>query len=201
MNSAAWRTSAGAAARVPVACAPEPDASLQGPEAAGRVRASASTATATCRSRPEVGPTARSWSSWAARAGALPAGRETCDAGRSDSDRAVEHRVAQRREWRHPGRSTCISRLRAASRYRSRRSASPAAGATPAAADAAAAAVGHPRGGRRDGGPILVDGELVVATMMTVTLSADHRVLNGAVASSWVATFASVIEQRVRLLA
>ncbi len=61
--------------------------------------------------------------------------------------------------------------------------------------------MGHPRGGRRDGGPILVDGELVVATMMTVTLSADHRVLNGAVAARWLAAFASVIEQPVRLLA
>ena len=48
--------------------------------------------------------------------------------------------------------------------------------------------------------PIVVDGELAVATLMTVTLSADHRVLDGAVAARWLAAFASVIERPLRLL-
>ena len=48
--------------------------------------------------------------------------------------------------------------------------------------------------------PVVVDGELAVATVMTVTLSADHRVLDGAVAARWLAAFASVIERPLRLL-
>ena len=48
--------------------------------------------------------------------------------------------------------------------------------------------------------PTVVDGELAVATLMTVTLSADHRVLDGAVAARWLAAFASVIERPLRLL-
>lgn len=48
--------------------------------------------------------------------------------------------------------------------------------------------------------PVVVDGELGVATVMTVTLSADHRVLDGAVAARWLAAFASLIERPLRLL-
>ena len=48
--------------------------------------------------------------------------------------------------------------------------------------------------------PIVLDGELTVATVTTVTLSADHRVLDGAVAARWLAAFASVIERPLRLL-
>ena len=48
--------------------------------------------------------------------------------------------------------------------------------------------------------PVVVDGELAVATVMTVTLSVDHRVLDGAVAARWLAAFASVIERPLRLL-
>ena len=42
--------------------------------------------------------------------------------------------------------------------------------------------------GRRD------DGELAVGTVMTVTLSADHRVLDGALAAQWLAAFVRRIE-------
>lgn len=38
------------------------------------------------------------------------------------------------------------------------------------------------------------DGELATATLMTVTLSADHRVIDGAVAAEWMAAFVRRIE-------
>lgn len=48
--------------------------------------------------------------------------------------------------------------------------------------------------------PIVVDGELAVGTMMTVTLSADHRVIDGAVAAEWMAAFVALIENPVGIL-
>jgi pyruvate dehydrogenase E2 component (dihydrolipoamide acetyltransferase) len=44
------------------------------------------------------------------------------------------------------------------------------------------------------------DGELAVATVMTVTLSADHRVIDGAVAAEWTAAFTRLIEKPLALL-
>lgn len=44
------------------------------------------------------------------------------------------------------------------------------------------------------------DGVLGVATVMTVTLSADHRVLDGALAAEWLAAFQKRIEQPMSLL-
>ncbi len=44
------------------------------------------------------------------------------------------------------------------------------------------------------------DGTLGVATMMTVTLSADHRVLDGAIAAQWLAAFQRRIENPVSIL-
>ena len=44
------------------------------------------------------------------------------------------------------------------------------------------------------------DGTLGVATLMTVTLSADHRVLDGALAAEWLAAFKKRIEQPMSLL-
>ena len=44
------------------------------------------------------------------------------------------------------------------------------------------------------------DGALVVGTVMTVTLSADHRVLDGAVAAEWLAAFQRRIEHPLSLL-
>lgn len=44
------------------------------------------------------------------------------------------------------------------------------------------------------------DGSLGVATLMTVTLSADHRVLDGALAAQWLSALVGVIENPVRML-
>lgn len=44
------------------------------------------------------------------------------------------------------------------------------------------------------------DGALGVATIMTVTLSADHRVLDGALAAEWLAAFTKRIESPMSLL-
>lgn len=48
--------------------------------------------------------------------------------------------------------------------------------------------------------PIVVDDELAVGTVMTVTLSADHRVLDGALAAQWLAAFVALIENPVSIL-
>ncbi|KPI00332.1 Dihydrolipoyllysine-residue acetyltransferase [Actinobacteria bacterium OK006] len=48
--------------------------------------------------------------------------------------------------------------------------------------------------------PVVNDGELAVATVMTVTLSADHRVIDGALAARWLAAFVERIENPMMLL-
>ena len=48
--------------------------------------------------------------------------------------------------------------------------------------------------------PVVVDGQLAVGTVMTVTLSADHRVIDGAVAAEWMAAFTRRIEHPISLL-
>ncbi|MBG6056521.1 pyruvate dehydrogenase E2 component (dihydrolipoamide acetyltransferase) [Salinibacterium sp. CAN_S4] len=47
---------------------------------------------------------------------------------------------------------------------------------------------------------IVVDGELAVGTIMTVTLSADHRALDGALAAQWLAAFVKRIENPLGML-
>jgi pyruvate dehydrogenase E2 component (dihydrolipoamide acetyltransferase) len=47
---------------------------------------------------------------------------------------------------------------------------------------------------------IVVNGALEVGTIMTVTLSADHRVLDGALAAQWLAAFVKHIENPVGML-
>lgn len=47
---------------------------------------------------------------------------------------------------------------------------------------------------------VVVDGAVTVASMMTVTLSADHRVLDGALAAQWLAAFVRRIESPVTIL-
>jgi pyruvate dehydrogenase E2 component (dihydrolipoamide acetyltransferase) len=48
--------------------------------------------------------------------------------------------------------------------------------------------------------PVVVDGELQVGTVMTVTLSADHRVIDGAVAAAWIAAFVRRVEKPLTML-
>jgi pyruvate dehydrogenase E2 component (dihydrolipoamide acetyltransferase) len=48
--------------------------------------------------------------------------------------------------------------------------------------------------------PVVEDGALRVASVMTVTLSADHRVIDGAVAARWMAAFVQRIEDPLRIL-
>ena len=48
--------------------------------------------------------------------------------------------------------------------------------------------------------PVVVDGALGVATVMTVTLSADHRAVDGAVGARWLQSFKGFIEHPVTML-
>jgi pyruvate dehydrogenase E2 component (dihydrolipoamide acetyltransferase) len=47
---------------------------------------------------------------------------------------------------------------------------------------------------------VVDNGELAVGTVMTVTLSADHRVLDGALAAQWLAAFVKRIENPISIL-
>jgi pyruvate dehydrogenase E2 component (dihydrolipoamide acetyltransferase) len=49
--------------------------------------------------------------------------------------------------------------------------------------------------------PVVVDGTVQVATVMTLVLSVDHRVIDGALAARWMDLLVKVIEQPLRLLA
>jgi len=48
--------------------------------------------------------------------------------------------------------------------------------------------------------PVVIDGELSVATMMTVTLSCDHRAVDGAVGAEWLQAFKGFVENPVTML-
>jgi len=48
--------------------------------------------------------------------------------------------------------------------------------------------------------PVVHDGQLAVATVMTVTLSADHRVVDGAVGAQWLQAFKGYVEAPVTML-
>lgn len=54
--------------------------------------------------------------------------------------------------------------------------------------------------GKGEQRPIAVDGELVIANMMTCTLSCDHRVVDGAVGAEFLQAFQSFIENPLRML-
>ena len=48
--------------------------------------------------------------------------------------------------------------------------------------------------------PVVKDGQVTVATVMTATLSGDHRVIDGAVGAKWMAAFKSYVENPVMAL-
>ncbi|WP_281649642.1 dihydrolipoamide acetyltransferase family protein [Novacetimonas hansenii] len=48
--------------------------------------------------------------------------------------------------------------------------------------------------------PIVRDGQIAIASLMTCTLSVDHRVVNGALAAQWLAAFRNIVEHPIRLL-
>jgi pyruvate dehydrogenase E2 component (dihydrolipoamide acetyltransferase) len=48
--------------------------------------------------------------------------------------------------------------------------------------------------------PVVKDGQLAVATVMTVTLSVDHRAVDGALAAEFVSVFKSVVEDPLSLM-
>ena len=49
--------------------------------------------------------------------------------------------------------------------------------------------------------PVVRDGELVVRTVMTVTLTCDHRVVDGALGAEWLQVFKQFIEAPATMLA
>jgi pyruvate dehydrogenase E2 component (dihydrolipoamide acetyltransferase) len=48
--------------------------------------------------------------------------------------------------------------------------------------------------------PVVKDGALAIATVMTCTLSIDHRVMDGALGAEWLAEFKRVVEQPLSLM-
>jgi pyruvate dehydrogenase E2 component (dihydrolipoamide acetyltransferase) len=48
--------------------------------------------------------------------------------------------------------------------------------------------------------PVVIDGKLDIATVMTVTLSADHRAVDGAVGAQWLQAFKGFVENPVTML-
>jgi pyruvate dehydrogenase E2 component (dihydrolipoamide acetyltransferase) len=48
--------------------------------------------------------------------------------------------------------------------------------------------------------PVVKDGALAVATVMTCTLSVDHRIVDGALAAEWIAEFKRIVEQPLSLM-
>jgi len=48
--------------------------------------------------------------------------------------------------------------------------------------------------------PVVKDGELAIATIMSVTLTCDHRVVDGAIGANWLAVFKRLIEKPVTMM-
>jgi pyruvate dehydrogenase E2 component (dihydrolipoamide acetyltransferase) len=48
--------------------------------------------------------------------------------------------------------------------------------------------------------PVVKNGALAIATVMSVTLTCDHRVVDGAVGSAWLAAFKTLIEEPIGLM-
>jgi pyruvate dehydrogenase E2 component (dihydrolipoamide acetyltransferase) len=54
--------------------------------------------------------------------------------------------------------------------------------------------------GAGDKRPVVRGGQLAIATVMTVTLTCDHRVVDGAVGARWLAAFKSLIEDPITMI-
>ncbi|NHN86609.1 pyruvate dehydrogenase complex dihydrolipoamide acetyltransferase [Acetobacter musti] len=48
--------------------------------------------------------------------------------------------------------------------------------------------------------PVVRQNQVAIASVMTCTLSADHRVIDGALAAQWLDTFRKIIEQPIRIM-
>ena len=48
--------------------------------------------------------------------------------------------------------------------------------------------------------PVVIDGQLAVATVMTVTLTCDHRVVDGAIGARWLQAFKALIEDPITMI-
>jgi len=48
--------------------------------------------------------------------------------------------------------------------------------------------------------PVVKEGEIVVATVMTVTLTCDHRVVDGAIGAKWLQVFKRYVEQPITMM-
>ena len=48
--------------------------------------------------------------------------------------------------------------------------------------------------------PVVKDGALAIATVMTCTLSVDHRVADGALGAEWMAVFKGIVEDPLSLM-
>ena len=48
--------------------------------------------------------------------------------------------------------------------------------------------------------PVVKDGALAIATVMSITLTCDHRVVDGAIGSAWLGAFKSLIEEPIGLM-
>ena len=47
---------------------------------------------------------------------------------------------------------------------------------------------------------VIRDGQVVSRTLMTVTLTCDHRVIDGAIGARWLAAFRALIEEPVTMI-
>ena len=48
--------------------------------------------------------------------------------------------------------------------------------------------------------PVVKDGALAIQTMMSVTMSCDHRVIDGALGAQWLNVFKSLIEDPLSMM-
>jgi hypothetical protein len=47
---------------------------------------------------------------------------------------------------------------------------------------------------------VVRDGQVIIRTLMTVTLTCDHRVIDGAIGARWLAAFRALIEDPVTMI-